>query len=145
MRPRTSRFTCTKPSEVDGGCRTELLFTPAIDRAVPALFRRQFSVSDPEALHVVIADQAGCHLPVDDSRLPANLRRLPRPPYSPELNPVEPFGGLSKAAVSNRLDPLLSYLERPLDSAACRCCTPSAVVSLILGWMRDQANAAGAA
>jgi hypothetical protein len=39
--------------------------------------------------------------------------------------------------VSNRLDPLLSYLERPLDSAACRCCMPSAVVSLILGWMRD--------
>jgi hypothetical protein len=103
---------------VDGGCRTELLFTPAIDRAVPALFRRQFSVSDPEALYVVIADQAGCHLPVDDSRLPANLRRLPRPPYSPELNPVEPFGGLSKAAVSNRLD-TLAVLPRTAPRFRC--------------------------
>jgi hypothetical protein len=27
------------------------------------------------------------------------LRLLPLPPYSPELNPIERFGGLNKAAI----------------------------------------------
>lgn len=41
--------------EVDGAHAVELLFTPAIDRDIHALFLRQIADSDPLALHVVIA------------------------------------------------------------------------------------------
>lgn len=127
--------------EVDGAHQVELLFTPAIDQDIHALFLQQIATSDPQALHVVIADQAGFHLPVDDARLPANLRLLPLPPYSPELNPVERFGGLLKAAAANRLYPNLRRLEDHLAAAARRWSTPAAVSSLIHGWLADAANA----
>ena len=109
------------------GHACELLLTPAIDRDIHAFFFHQIAESDPSALHVVIADQAGFHLPVGDERIPTNLRLLPLPPYYPELNPVERFGGLLKAAVSNRLYLSLRKLERsshrrrpPLVHPGCR-------------------------
>jgi transposase len=126
--------------EVDGAHAVELLFTPAIDRDIHALFLRQIADSDPSALHVVIADQAGFHLPEDDVRLPANLRLLPLPPYCPELNPVERFGGLLKAKVANRLYPTLRRLEDHLAAAARPWSTPAAVASLIHTWLADQVN-----
>lgn len=126
--------------EVDGAHAVELLFTPAIDRDIHALFLQQIADSDPQALHVVIADQAGFHLPSNDARLPRNLRLLPLPPYSPELNPVERFGGLLKAAVANRLYPTLRKLEDHLAAAALRWSTPTAVSSLIHSWLSAQAN-----
>lgn len=127
--------------EVDGAHAVELLFTPAIDRDIHALFLQQIAHSDPQALHVIIADQAGFHLPLNDPRLPANLRLLPLPPYSPELNPVERFGGLIKAAVANRLYPTLRKLEDHLAAAARRWSTPTAVSSLIHTWLADRVNA----
>ncbi|MBL9217725.1 MAG: IS630 family transposase [Opitutaceae bacterium] len=126
--------------EVDGAHAVELLFTPAIDRDIHALFLQQIADSDPKTLHVVIADQAGFHLPVDDARLPANLRLLPLPPYCPELNPVERFGGLLKTAVANRLYPTLRRLEEHLAAAARPWSTPAAVSSLIHTWLVDQVN-----
>lgn len=126
--------------EVDGENRVELLFTPAIDRDIHALFLQQIADSDPRALHVVIQDQAGFHLPIDDARLPKNLRLLPLPPYCPELNPVERFGGLLKAAVANRLYPNLRKLEDHLAAAARPWSTPAAVSSLIHSWLSDQVN-----
>ena len=118
----------------------ELLFTPAIDRDIHTLFLRQIADSDPTALHVVIAGQAGFHLPMDDVRLPPNLRLLPLPPYCPELNPVERSGGLLKAAVANRLNPTLRRLEDHLAAAARPCSTPAAVSSLIHTWLADLVN-----
>jgi transposase len=126
--------------EVDGENRVELLFTPAIDRDIHALFLRQIADSDPQALHVVIQDQAGFHLPIDDARLPTNLRLLPLPPYCPELNPVERFGGLLKATVANRLYPTLRRLENHLTAAARRWSSPAAVSALIHSWLFDQVN-----
>ena len=126
--------------EVDGENRVELLFTPAIDRDIHALFLQQIAASDPQALHVVIQDQAGFHLPINDPRLPKNLRLLPRPPYCPELNPVERFGGLLKAAGANRLYPNLRKLEDHLAAAARPWSTPAAVSALIHSWLADQAN-----
>lgn len=126
--------------EVDGENRVELLFTPAIDRDIHALFLKQIADSDPQALHVVIQDQAGFHLPINDPRRPNNLRLLPLPPYCPELNPVERFGGLLKAAVANRLYPSLRKLEAHLAAAARPWSTPVAVASLIHSWLADQVN-----
>ena len=126
--------------EVDGAHRVELLFTPAIDRDIHTLFLRQIAATEPQALHLVIADQAGFHLPPDDPRVPANLRLHPLPPYCPELNPVERFGGLLKAAVANRLYPSLRKLEDHLFAASRRWTHPLAVAGLIHGWLADQAN-----
>lgn len=126
--------------EVDGENRVELLFTPAIDQDIHTLFLRQIGAADPQALHVVIADQAGFHLPPADPRLPANVRLLPLPPYSPELNPVERFGGLLKARVTNRLYPSLRRLENHLFAASREWTQPAKVAGLIHGWLADQVN-----
>lgn len=126
--------------EVDGDNAAELLFTPAIDQGTHAIFLQQIADSDPEALHIVIQDQAGFHLPVQDPRLPANLRLLPLPPYCPELNPVERLGGLIKAQVCNRLYPTLDRLERHIEAVAKHCLRPANVASLIHDWLLDQVN-----
>ena len=129
--------------EVDGQKKVELLFTPAIDQDIHATFLRQIADSDPTAWHVIIADQAGFHLQADDTRLPANIRLLPLPPYSPELNPVEKLGDLVKDAICNQLftalrpleDAILAELE-PLRQSGAR------VAELIgQGWLLEQANA----
>lgn len=128
--------------EVDGDNRVELLFTPAIDQDIHATFLRQIGQSDPAARHIIIQDQAGFHLKADDPRLPANVRLLPLPPYSPELNPVEKLGDLVKDAICNRLftalrpleDAILAELE-PLRQSGAR------VARLIGdGWLSAQAN-----
>ncbi|MEO6246526.1 MAG: IS630 family transposase [Opitutaceae bacterium] len=126
--------------EVDGAHACELLLTPAIDRDVHALFLQQIAAADPAALHVIIADQAGFHLPAGDPRIPANVRLLPLPPYCPELNPVERFGGLLKATVANRLYLNLRKLEDHLIAAARPWSTPPAVAGLIHSWLADQVN-----
>jgi len=127
--------------EVDGAHRTELLFTPAIDRDIHALFLKQIADAEPQALHVVIQDQAGFHLPSDDPRLPQNLRLLPLLPYCPELNPVERFGGLLKTRVTNRLYPNLRRLEDHLFAASREWTQPAKVAALIHCWLADQVNA----
>jgi transposase len=126
--------------EVDGAHASELLFTPAIDRDIHAVFLKQIADSDPAALHIVIQDQAGFHLPEGDARLPANLRLLPLPPYCPELNPVERFGGLLKAQVRNRLYPNLRQLENHLFAAARLWTTPAKIAGLIHDWLAHHAN-----
>lgn len=126
--------------EVDGENQAELLFTPAIDQDIHALFLKQIADSDPQALHVVIEDRAGFHLQAADPRVPANLRLLPLPPYSPELNPVERFGGLLKARVANRLYPNLRRLEEHLFAASREWTLPAKVAGLIHRWLADQVN-----
>ena len=56
--------------EVDGAHATQLLFTPAIDRDIHALFLKQIADTDQQSFHVVIADQAGFHLPEADPHIP---------------------------------------------------------------------------
>jgi len=126
--------------EVDGQNRCELLFTPAIDQDIHALFLKQISQSDEQSLHVVIADQAGFHLPEHDGRIPGNVRLLPLPPYSPELNPVERFGGIIKAAVSNRIYPSLEKLEAHIEAVAREWSAPVKVAGLIHDWLAAKAN-----
>lgn len=129
--------------EVDGANRLELLFTPCIDQDVHALFLQQLSATEPAALHVVIQDQAGFHLPENDSRLPSNLRLLPLPPYSPELNPVEKLGDLVKDRICNRLYPSLRRLEDHILAALQPWRTDSARVAALIGegWLLNGLNA----
>ena len=127
--------------EVDGEHRVELLFTPAINQDVHALFLRQIAESDPESLHVVVMDQAGFHMKPEDERVPANIRLLPLPPYCPELNPAERFGRVVKAPTVNRIYQTLEKLQDHLIAVARAWSTPSKVESLVHEWMRVQVNA----
>ena len=115
--------------EVDGTNRLELRFTPCIDQDVHALFLQQLCATDPAALHVVIQDQAGFHLPENDLRLPRNVRLLPLPPYSPELNPVEKLGDLVKDRICNRVYPNLRRLDDHLLAALRPLGAPTAPAS----------------
>lgn len=128
--------------EVDGANALELLFTPCIDQDVHALFLCQIGQTDPQALHVIIQDQAGFHLPATDQRVPANVRLLPLPPYSPELNPVEKLGDLVKDQICNRLYPDLRKLEDRILAALRPWRTMAASVAALIGegWLLDGAN-----
>ena len=127
--------------EIDGAYDAQLLFTPAINQDIHAIFLRQIAESDSDSLHVAIMDQAGFHLRAGDRRLPTNVRLLALPPYCPELNPVEGFGRLLKAPTANRLHRNLRRLEDHLIAISKEWIKPEKVQSMIHNWMRDQANA----
>lgn len=129
--------------EVDGDHRLELLFTPCIDQDVHALFLQQIGATDPAALHVVIQDQAGFHLRAHDPRVPQNLRLLPLPPYSPELNPVEKLGDLVKDRICNRIYPSLRRLEDHILAALQPLRSDRTRVAALIGhgWLLDGLNA----
>jgi transposase len=131
--------------EVDGANRAEFLFTPSINQDVHAVFLEQISQSDPSSLHVVIADQAGFHFKKEkqDARVPGNVRLLPLPPYSPELNPVERMGDQIKDVVCNKLYPSLRKLEDRIIAALRPWCQQASRVAASIGqgWLLDCVNA----
>ncbi|MEY4005624.1 MAG: hypothetical protein RLZZ221_1720 [Verrucomicrobiota bacterium] len=113
--------------EVDCVNRLELLLTQVIDQDFNAAFLRQISETRPTGRHNVIQGQAGIHIQSADSRRPANVRLVPLPPYSPELNPVERLGDVLKDATCKRLFTALRPLEdaipaesKPLHASSAR-------------------------
>jgi len=129
--------------EVDQDNRMELLFTPSVDQDTHALFLRQIAETDPQARHIVIADQAGFHLKPGDPRLPANLRLLPLPAYSPELNPVEKLGDLVKDRICNQLFDKLPVLEQAILAELAPLRESGERIAQLIGqgWLLDQVNA----
>ncbi len=119
--------------EIDGANDAQLLFTPAINQDIHAIFLKQTADRDPDSLHVVIADQAGFHRQADDTRLPPNVRLLPQPPYCPELNSVEGFGRLLKTPTAKRLYRNFRQLENHLIVIAQEWIKPEKVHSMIHG------------
>lgn len=99
--------------EVDGQNKMEMLFVPRVGKDVSNIFLQQISAVDPDALHLVLWDQAGFHPRDGEEGLPSNVRLLSLPAYSPELNPVEKLGDLVKDAICNKLFTQL----RPLEDA----------------------------
>jgi transposase len=69
--------------------RAEGLISPHLNAAVVQVFLDGLSATIPAGVHVVLVwDGAGYHA-AKGLRVPANLTVVGRPPYSPELNPVE--------------------------------------------------------
>ncbi len=101
--------------EVEGRDEALCVFLPTVSQESSAAFLREISALDAHATHIVIQDQAGFHLKEGDARLPANVRLLPLPPYSPELNPVERIGDLIKDATGNRVFATLELLEAAIE------------------------------
>jgi transposase len=123
--------------------QAHFLHLPTVNLDCDALYLEALAASDRDAVHVVIRDNAGFHLREGDPRLPARVRIVPLPPYSPELNPCEQAWDMVKDEVSNHCfatinklrDALLPGLKRFWESA-------DTVLSLVgRPWLRDQANA----
>jgi hypothetical protein len=87
--------------EVTGG-EAHFAHLPTVNLDCDALYLKELAASDPEAVHVVIRDNAGFHLRDGDERLPERVRIVPLPPYSPELNPCEQAWDVIKDEVSNQ-------------------------------------------
>jgi transposase len=100
--------------EVEGENRVELFFSPRVGKDVSNLFLDQISQSDPESLHLVVWDGAGFHPKDGEMGVPANVRLLPLPAYSPELNPVEALGDLVKDAITNKVYGCLDSLQQAI-------------------------------
>lgn len=93
------------------------MFADGVSLEMSHAFLRQLGARDPQAVHVVIWDQAGFHqnteTPIEE--LPSNVRIVSLPPYSPELNPVEKLGDLIKDPIGNILYETLPDIEAAIS------------------------------
>ena len=64
------------------------LILPRADTDMMNIFLKNLSQEFSDSFLIMIMDQAGWHFS-KDIRLPDNIRCIPLPPHSPELNPVE--------------------------------------------------------
>lgn len=85
-----------------GGEGAEFLFTPFLNKEWDKCFLSQIGGSDEESEHVVIGDGAGFHHKGNDAQLPANVRIITLPAYSPELNPAEKLWDIVKDGICNQ-------------------------------------------
>jgi transposase len=106
------------------------------------LYLQNLASSDPQAVHVVIRDQAGFHLRDGDWRLPANVRIIDLPPYSPELNPCEQLWDLIKDQIGNRIFDTIEELRQAIDPILERWWSDAHAVLSLIGrpWLHLQAN-----
>ena len=120
-------------------------FQSSVNQESCQRFLEQISAYDPAAIHVVIQDGAGFHLPEGDERVPANVRLIKLPAYCPELNPIEKLWDHLKDVVCNKVYPGIEELRAALHrwlEAFWR--DESRAFSLIgRGWLWAQVNAGG--
>jgi hypothetical protein len=102
-------------SVADGDLDTLIL--PHVNGDCMQLFLDEVATRHPQDRIVMVLDGAGWHQ--SQARTPAtNLRLLPLPPYSPELNPVEHlWDDLREKAFYNRIFDSIDALELHLESS----------------------------
>jgi transposase len=64
------------------------LVLPEVNAFTMSVFLAEVAQRHPQDDILMVLDGAGWHR-ANDLRIPENMRLLPLPPYSPELNPVE--------------------------------------------------------
>ncbi len=90
------------------------LILPETSTAMMNLFLEHVSRSFPEHFIVMQVDQAGWHRS-QELFIPANIRLIPQPAYSPEVNPVEHvWDELREKYFHNRIFPSLDGLIEAL-------------------------------
>lgn len=115
---------------------------PGVSLAWEEGYLRDLAASDPAAIHVLIRDQAGFHLREGDERLPARVRIIDLPAYTPELNPCEQLWDMIKDDLANRTHATVARLRAALKVPLRRFWDdPKAVLSLIgREWLQVQLN-----
>lgn len=106
-------------------------------------YLEDLAASDPGAIHVLVRDQAGFHLREGDARLPARVRIVDLPPYSPELNPCEQLWDIVKDETCNRAFATVAALRARMRTTLRGYWeNPSSVLRLIgRDWLQVQLNA----
>jgi transposase len=90
------------------------LVLPHANTICMQIFLDEISMRYPDERIVMILDNAGWHRS-NDLHVPKNMKLLPLPPYSPELNPVENiWEELREKNFSNRVFASLDALESNL-------------------------------
>jgi hypothetical protein len=125
--------------------RAEFLHLPTVNLDCNRLFLEHLQASDPQAHHVVRADQAGFHLKPADERLPDRIHIIPLPPYSPELNPCEQLWDVLKDTEGfvNGLFETIDKLQEALLPGLRRFWEDPALVLSLIGrpWLQLQVSA----
>jgi transposase len=129
--------------EADGKNAAHFLCLPGVNLTLSRIFLEQLAAVDPDAEPVVIWDQAGFHPDPELHAVPAHIHRVPLPPYSPELHPVEAIGDVIKDRIGNTLWATLDALEEALGEELRPIYeTPERVQTLVShDWLMDQVNA----
>lgn len=128
--------------EVTGG-EAHFCHIPSVSLEWDAGYLQDLAASDAQAVHVVIRDQAGFHLRDRDPRLPASVRIVDLPPYSPELNPCEQLWDILKEQTANQVFATIEELRAATQPALQRWWDNSQAVLQLIGrpWLHSQANA----
>lgn len=143
VHPRFEWAYCYGALEVEGA-GAEFFYSPTVNLECSALFLSQLGRSDPEATHVVIWDGAGFHQNDGHDGMPANVRLLQLPAYSPELNPIEKLWDILKDAICNRLFATVSEIEEALTTVLSDYWSDAKRIYNLVGakgWLIAQANA----
>lgn len=143
VEPRYEWGYCYGALEVQGE-GAEFFYTPTVNLECSALFLSQVGALDPEAVHVVIWDGAGFHQQDRAAEVPANVRLLKLPAYSPELNPIEKLWDIAKDAICNRVFGNVAELEAVLTGVLAQYWSEAKRVRDLIGtkgWLIAQANA----
>jgi putative transposase len=80
-------------------------------------FVKQLVSTDPEAIHIILWDNAGYHPGTLEWELSESVRFIPFPAYSPDLNPIEPLWNAVKQEISNVVWSTLEDIETVIDKA----------------------------
>ena len=125
------------------GDGAEFLHTDGVSLEASRCFLEQVGRSAPEAMHIVIQDGAGFHHAEGAPELPANVRVIHLPPYSPELNPVERLWDVVKDRICNQVWKDLDELMGAISEVLTEYWTTPAKVRALMGdgWLLDTANA----
>jgi transposase len=128
-----------------GKAGAQFLYAESVGLEWNSAFLGQIAAHDPDAVHVVIYDGAGFHHRDGDPALPANVRIVNLPAYSPELNPVEKLWDIVRDAICNRVFSSLQQLQEAITAVLSRYWQDAkAVFNLIgRGWLLAQANVIG--
>jgi hypothetical protein len=105
-------------------------------------YLRDLAASDPQAIHVLVRDQAGFHLRDGDPRLPARVRLIDLPPYSPELNPCEQLWDIIKDETCNRVHASVATLRKTMHATLRRYWQDATAVLRLIGrdWLLAKLN-----
>jgi len=124
------------------GDGTEFLHTDGVSLEASLCFLEQIGRRVPEAMHIVIEDGAGFHQAEGALELPANVRVIRLPAYSPELNPVEKLWDVVKNRIGNRVWEDLEELTAAINTVLAEYWTTPAKVRALIGqgWLLETAN-----
>ncbi len=116
---------------------------PSVSLEWDQSYLRNLAASDPEAIHVLVRDQAGFHLRDGDPRLPERVRLIDLPPYSPELNPCEQLWDIIKDETCNHIHASIEALRERMSTTLRRYWEDAPAVLRLIGrdWFLAEVNA----